>query len=427
MSGIKDYSTAPASNTALFPEGMAPSAVNDGMRQVQADLRAWYNDAQWIVYGDGDAAFATAYVSPTSFAVSGANVTAVYHPGRRVKASGTLTGTIYGTITGASFATNTTVTVAWDSGALQNETLLVAIGILSAADGAMPPASETAAGAVQLASSAETGEGSATSKAVTPAALAAAEMIWTGPHTFRSTDAGTGEAVAIDLDRASATPAANDLLMALRWTMRDSGGGTDVAAKLVAKLLDATAGNEDAELGFHSLVSGGLAERMTLGQGLKVGSPTGGDPGFGKINATDVQINGNTVLTNSATQAELESASSTSVFTSPGRQHFHPLSAKVEGAINGNAVPADTVRDTNIASVTDSGTGRYVVNFAVTFSAANRSFTNGCRGVSSPNPCVASLEDGSTYSTTAGDFRIEDLAGAPRDVNPVCLEFYGEL
>src|SRR5690606_26122266 len=40
MAGIKDYSPIPASNTALFPEGMAPSAVNDGMRQVQADIRA---------------------------------------------------------------------------------------------------------------------------------------------------------------------------------------------------------------------------------------------------------------------------------------------------------------------------------------------------------------------------------------------------
>ena len=54
MPGIKDYSTTPGSNVALFPEGQTPSSVNDGMRQVQADIRAWYNDAEWIVYGDGD-------------------------------------------------------------------------------------------------------------------------------------------------------------------------------------------------------------------------------------------------------------------------------------------------------------------------------------------------------------------------------------
>src|SRR5499425_905138 len=112
MTGINDYSPTPASNTALFPEGMAPSAVNDGMRQVQADLRSWYNDAQWAIYGDGDGASTIAYVSPTSFSVSGADVTAAYHAGRRVKAVGTLTGAIYGTIQSAVFATNTTVTVA---------------------------------------------------------------------------------------------------------------------------------------------------------------------------------------------------------------------------------------------------------------------------------------------------------------------------
>ena len=37
---IIEYSTTASSNTDLFPENMAPSAVNNGMRQVQADIRA---------------------------------------------------------------------------------------------------------------------------------------------------------------------------------------------------------------------------------------------------------------------------------------------------------------------------------------------------------------------------------------------------
>src|SRR5262249_623369 len=147
MSGIKDYSTTPAANTALFPEGMAPSAVNDGMRQVQGDLRSWYNDAQWTIYGDGDGGYSIAYVSSTAFSVNGADVTAVYHAGRRVKAVGALTGTIYGTIASTIFATNTTVNVIWDAGAsLQNESLTIHIGIVSATGSALPPASTTAAG-----------------------------------------------------------------------------------------------------------------------------------------------------------------------------------------------------------------------------------------------------------------------------------------
>jgi hypothetical protein len=372
MPGIKDYSTTPASNTALFPEGMAPSAVNDGMRQVQADLRSWYNDAQWIVYGDGDGAFTIAYVSPTSFSVNGADVTAVYHAGRRVKASGTLTGTIYGTIASSAFATNTTLTVTWDAGSLQNEALTIAIGIVSATNGAMPPAGTTTFGAVQLAAQADVEAGSAALKAVTPAGLAPAAMTWTGPHVFRSADAGADEKAAIDLDRASASPAANDLLMALRWLMRDASGGTDVAAKLVAKLLDPTAGSEDAELSFHSLVNGVLAERMTLGQGLRVGNATGGDPGFGKINAVDIEVNGASIAFAPATEAEMETAVSTSTFSSPARQHFHPGHPKAwctfDGTATGTNPPIDGY---NVGSVQRVATGRYIVNFATPFVDAN--------------------------------------------------------
>jgi hypothetical protein len=156
----------------------------------------------------------------------------------------------------------------------------------------MPPASAGAAGAVQLASAVETGEGSSAAKAVTPAGLAAAEMTWTAPHVFRSVDAGAAEAVAIDLDRASPTPAANDLLMALRWKMRDAGGGTDVAAKLVAKLLDATAGSEDAELQFATLAAGAVAARLILGQGLYTPGAAGGDKGADTINAQAIYQNG---------------------------------------------------------------------------------------------------------------------------------------
>jgi hypothetical protein len=260
---------------------------------VQADIREWYNDAQWVIYGDGDAAFTVAYVSPTSFSVAGVDVTAVYHPGRRVKASGPLTGAIYGSITAAAFATNTTVTVQWDAGALQNEAFTVAIGIIGASGRALPQAAAGTPGGVQLASAAETGAGVSATKAVTPAALAAAPMVWTAGHVFRSTDGGAGEIAAIDLDRASATPAAGDLLMSLRWLMRDAGGGADVAARILARLLDPTAGSEDAELHFATLVAGALATRLVLGQGLYTPNAPGGDKGADTIGALELYARGN--------------------------------------------------------------------------------------------------------------------------------------
>ena len=78
------------------------------------------------------------YVSATAFRVDGANVTSVYHAGRRVKAVGSSTGTIFGTISSSSFSTNTTVNVTWDSGSLSSETLVIYLAALSKTNDSIP-------------------------------------------------------------------------------------------------------------------------------------------------------------------------------------------------------------------------------------------------------------------------------------------------
>jgi hypothetical protein len=116
--GIDTYSTTAASNTALFPENMNPSAVNDGMRQVQADIRADFQDAEWKNWG-----YTHVYVGATQFKIAGTDVTSTYTVGRRVKLVAATPGTIYGKITVSSFSTDTTITIAWDSGSLSNEAI----------------------------------------------------------------------------------------------------------------------------------------------------------------------------------------------------------------------------------------------------------------------------------------------------------------
>jgi hypothetical protein len=144
MTGIKDYSTTALSNTEVggvnIEEGMLPSTLNNALRAILVDVREWYNDSQWVVYGDGDSAFTITYGSATTFTVDGVDVTTFYHVGRRVRAVGTTTGTIYGTISVTTFSTNTTVTVVWDSGSLQNEAIAVSIGALSATNNSIPEA-----------------------------------------------------------------------------------------------------------------------------------------------------------------------------------------------------------------------------------------------------------------------------------------------
>ena len=143
MAGIKDYSTTQADNTTLngidTAEGMLPSNLNNAIRALMKNTREWFNDAQWIEYGDGDGAYTAAYASGTSFTINGINVSAIYHVGRRIKLIASTPGTIFGTITGVSFSSNTTVVVSWDSGSLSSETITaVYVGSLSKTNSSIP-------------------------------------------------------------------------------------------------------------------------------------------------------------------------------------------------------------------------------------------------------------------------------------------------
>ena len=140
---IKDYSTTQANNTSLntidVDEGMLPSNLNNAIRALMKNTRDWFNDAQWIEYGDGDGAYTASYASATSFTIASADVTGIYHANRRIKVTATTPGTIYGTISSSSFSTDTTVNVTWDSGNLSNEAISnFYVAALSATNNSIP-------------------------------------------------------------------------------------------------------------------------------------------------------------------------------------------------------------------------------------------------------------------------------------------------
>jgi hypothetical protein len=143
MAGIKNYSTTQANNLDLngisVAEGMLPSNLNNAIRALMKNTREWFNDSQWVEYGDGDKAYVATYVSATSFTIDGVDVSAIYHEGRRIKLTASTPGTIYGTISSSSFSTNTTINVTWDSGSLSNEAITnVYIGALSKTNNSIP-------------------------------------------------------------------------------------------------------------------------------------------------------------------------------------------------------------------------------------------------------------------------------------------------
>lgn len=83
---------------------------------------------------------------------------------------------------------------------------------------------------------------------------------------------------------------------------------------------------------------------------------------------TEVDLSVGVGGASAATQAEQETGSSTSVFTSPGRQQFHPSAAKVWAKANNAGVASVSY---NLTSVTDNGTGDITFTIATDFSSAN--------------------------------------------------------
>jgi hypothetical protein len=128
-----NWNTTAGSNNEAAPDGapenMAPSGVNNTMREMMARIKEMQAALPWIDYGKGSGTVTFTFTSSALFEVEGADVTAAYTKGRRIKAVGTTTGTIYGTIDTSTFTVNTKVYVDWDSGFLNNETLSIQLGL----------------------------------------------------------------------------------------------------------------------------------------------------------------------------------------------------------------------------------------------------------------------------------------------------------
>tara|TARA_R110000772_G_C13310276_1_gene440178 strand:- start:20381 stop:21604 length:1224 start_codon:yes stop_codon:yes gene_type:complete len=134
---IPSYSTTAATNASAdginYAEGQAPSTLNNSARQVMADTRTQWNDAEWFEYRDGTPIATTliVYVSSSSFKITGVDATAWWHVGRRVKISDVSPLVTYSTITATSYGAGAT-TVTIDSTALTNVTLTAYGSIISA-------------------------------------------------------------------------------------------------------------------------------------------------------------------------------------------------------------------------------------------------------------------------------------------------------
>ena len=110
--------------------------------------------------------------------------------------------------------------------------------------------------------------------------------VFTATQTIRSTDAGAGVGPEFVLDRTSASPAAADVLGAVRFDGKDSSANTETYARIEAGILDPANGSEDGILAFLTKIAGTLARRFWIGAGLYDEAATGGDKGVGTVNVS---------------------------------------------------------------------------------------------------------------------------------------------
>lgn len=134
MGDISTWSPVDANNNQNppdgWPEGQAPSTVNNCARADKGAIRRWYEEGEWINYG-----FRVSRESATKFSVSSATSTAVawYSLGRRIRFRESSSGVEgYGYVASASVSGATTnVTCVFDSSASLTSSLsAVDVGIM---------------------------------------------------------------------------------------------------------------------------------------------------------------------------------------------------------------------------------------------------------------------------------------------------------
>jgi len=144
---ISNFSTTASNNTSIngvsIAEGMSPSDVNNALREYSKDLRTVWNDKEWFLLGSGNQTVTYTRASATSVTIN-ADVSSTYHVGRRVKVTGTATGTLYGKIATSSYSSpNTTVTFTFDSGSINSGDTTVSVYVGSVFNNPSVPVIDT--------------------------------------------------------------------------------------------------------------------------------------------------------------------------------------------------------------------------------------------------------------------------------------------
>jgi hypothetical protein len=128
-----------------------------------------------------------------------------------------------------------------------------------------------------------------------------------------------------------------------------------------------------------------------------------------------------------ASQAEMETATSTTVAVTPGRQQYHPSSSKAWIVFNGEGTIA-ILGSYNVSSITDGGTGVYKVDWNVDFSSTNYAVVIGSAKTTDAAIQSSTVMVGGTYGIQMGYIEMftANVDGTAKDSPRVNVVAYGD-
>lgn len=138
----------------------------------------------------------------------------------------------------------------------------------------------------------------------------------------------------------------------------------------------------------------------------------------------------NTGDQSAASQAEMEAASLTTVFVSPGRQHFHPSAAKAWVLFDGTGSPITPAASYNMdptTPITDNGTGDYVLNWGTDPSSANVCVIGTCFWQSTVSNADQVVHVGVPVANAWGINTVAGANGTKVDNSRVCVAMFGDI
>lgn len=146
-----------------------------------------------------------------------------------------------------------------------------------------------------------------------------------------------------------------------------------------------------------------------------------GTPTFAAANLTGTSIPSGLV----AAQSDQETATSTVLAVTPGRQQYHPSAAKGWIIFDGTATPPTILASYNVSSITDNGAGDWTINWTTAFSSANYSVQVTSNFVG--GTVFAGLYGGGTSLTTGGArINVVNGSGTAVDRSNVCVAAWGD-